>query len=247
MTKAQTSDKRMMSKGQVGECRRVANRGVNDGPDNPMYLTGLRMLPMLGHIDALAEQLEKAEEDSLAGHLARDERAIAQAEQLAAANDTLARLRDYGIHTRNFGDGDASALWDRIDEFRGDEDATLSLDDVRALAEWWTELHESLCDLDEKFVAANEAREKLKAGRDALAEASRDAVGLLALNPGFPTMKGPDSLVEKYVAAHDIEKEVAYELSTARIGRWQALKRACRKHVRARLFAALGEEETPCF
>jgi len=81
-------------------------------------------------------------------------------EQLKQANDTLARLRDYGIYTRNFGDGNASALWDRIDEFRGDENATLSDEDVRALAEWWTELHEQLCDLDDRYIAADEAREK---------------------------------------------------------------------------------------
>ena len=51
---------------------------------------------------------------------------------------------------RNYGDGDAMALWQRIDDFRADPDATLAPDDVRALAEWWSDIHDTLGEMDER-------------------------------------------------------------------------------------------------
>ena len=69
--------------------------------------------------------------------------------QIAEAQATLARLQEYGLVTREHGDGDANALWDRIDAYRSDKAATLSHEDVRELAEWWAELHTSLSEMDE--------------------------------------------------------------------------------------------------
>lgn len=81
--------------------------------------------------------------------------------QLASANETIDRLQEYGIDTKNFGDGDANALWNRVDAFRNDPEAVLVPADVRELAEWWAELHSTVSDLDEKLCNANDIIEKL--------------------------------------------------------------------------------------
>lgn len=75
--------------------------------------------------------------------------------QLAAASETIDRLQEYGIDTKSYGDGDTNALWNRVDAFRNDPEAVLVPADVRELAEWWAELHTTLCDLDEKFCKAS--------------------------------------------------------------------------------------------
>ncbi len=86
------------------------------------------------------------------------------ANQLAARDETivglnakLARIQEYGIDTRNFGDGDAQALFGIIEAFRADPGATLLPEEVRELVEWWAELHTALMDLDEKVCARDEA------------------------------------------------------------------------------------------
>lgn len=61
---------------------------------------------------------------------------------------TLARIKDYGIDTRNYGDGDAAELWNRVDDYRENPDAELSKEDVREVVEWWAELHTESCNLD---------------------------------------------------------------------------------------------------
>ena len=81
--------------------------------------------------------------------------------QLADAQATLARLQEYGLVTRDHGDGDANALWNRIDAYRSDPAATLSAEDVREMAEWWAELHTSLSDLDETVEGEKHLREEL--------------------------------------------------------------------------------------
>ena len=64
-----------------------------------------------------------------------------EATELAKLKAKLARLADYGLDTRNIGDGDSNALWNRVDNYRAKPDATLSAEDIRALAEWWAKLH----------------------------------------------------------------------------------------------------------
>lgn len=72
-------------------------------------------------------------------------------EELARLRDQLNSIHDYGIDTRSFGDGDANAVWNRVDAFRNDPEAVLDPEDVRELAEWWAELHTTVSELDEKL------------------------------------------------------------------------------------------------
>ena len=64
--------------------------------------------------------------------------------------------------TRHYGGGDANALWERIESFRQNPDATLSADDVRELAEWWREIHDRLGDMDEELCEARDENERIR-------------------------------------------------------------------------------------
>ena len=91
--------------------------------------------------------------------------------QLAQRDKTIARIHDYGIDTKSFGDGDANAVWNRVDAFRDDPEAVLAPEDVRELAEWWAELHTTVSILDEKLcMAERDAREAIAAAEAAKAE-----------------------------------------------------------------------------
>lgn len=66
------------------------------------------------------------------------------------AIDEIERLRTLHADSpnRNYGDGDANSLWNRIETFREDRTAKLSDEDVRELAEWWNELHKTVMERD---------------------------------------------------------------------------------------------------
>jgi hypothetical protein len=66
--------------------------------------------------------------------------------------DEIERLRTLHADSpnRNYGDGDADSLWNRIEKFRDDPDARLSDEDVRELAEWWNELHQMMMEMDDR-------------------------------------------------------------------------------------------------
>ena len=95
--------------------------------------------------------------------------------QLADAQATLARLQEYGLVTRDHGDGDANALWNRIDAYRSDPAATLSAEDVRELAEWWAELHTSLSELDDADEPKEPRHITLPEARELAMQAQTDA------------------------------------------------------------------------
>jgi hypothetical protein len=78
-------------------------------------------------------------------------RADCEIEQLQAR---LQRLSDYGLGTARI--DDKESLWSRIDEFRGGKFPQLTEADQRDLAEWWAELHTTVCELDEKLANAKE-------------------------------------------------------------------------------------------
>lgn len=94
--------------------------------------------------------------------------------ELAQSQARLAELGSVGVGTRNYGDGNASALWDRIEEFREDSALTLCDEDVRELAEWWAELHTNYLDADEKLAQAEAKIEDITRIIETMPNASGD-------------------------------------------------------------------------
>lgn len=116
--------------------------------------------------------------------------------EVAKNNEALDRLQEYGLCTKDYGDGDASALWDRIDEFRQDPEASLANEDVRDLAEWWAELHSSLFRLDEGKCNADAERDRLRGIVDPLEELRANEGASVLVICDNPSFGGPGCAIE---------------------------------------------------
>ena len=103
-------------------------------------------------LDDLAELHGPGKGATLAREAAEALRSLqAEVERLQTRLD---RLSDYGLGTARIDDKDS--LWSRIDAFRAGKFPQLTEADQRDLAEWWAELHTTVCELDEKLANAKE-------------------------------------------------------------------------------------------